>query len=43
VGNNLPSARELDYTVKELEECKANVIGTVFNFSAVETKRRYNY
>ena len=43
VGSDKLSARDLDYTVRELEACNANLIGTVFNFSAAENKRRYNY
>ena len=44
VGNDKLSARDLDYTVKELEACNANLIGTVFNFSAIESRRKYyNY
>ncbi|MBR2336741.1 MAG: polysaccharide biosynthesis tyrosine autokinase [Clostridia bacterium] len=43
VGSDKLSARDLDYTVKELEACNANLIGTVFNFSAAENKKRYNY
>lgn len=44
VGNDKLSARELEYTVRELEACDANLIGTVFNFSASESKRKYyNY
>ena len=43
VGSDRLSARDLDYTVKELEACNANLIGTVFNFSAAENKKRYNY
>ena len=43
VGSDKLSARDLDYTVQELESCNANLIGTVFNFSAAENKRHYNY
>ena len=43
VGSDKLSARDLDYTVNELEACNANLIGTVFNFSAAENKKRYNY
>lgn len=43
VGSDKLSARDLDYTVQELEACNANLIGTVFNFSAAENKRHYNY
>ena len=43
VGSDKLSARDVDYTVKELEACNANLIGTVFNFSASENKKRYNY
>ncbi len=43
VGSDKLSARDVDYTVKELEACNANLIGTVFNFSAAENKKRYNY
>ena len=44
VGNDKLSARDLDYTVRELESCDANLIGTVFNFSAMESRRHYyNY
>ena len=43
VGSDRLSARDIDYTVSELEACNANLIGTVFNFSAAENKKRYNY
>ncbi len=44
VGSDKLSARDLDYTVRELESCDANVIGTVFNFSTSESKKHYyNY
>ena len=43
VGNDRLSARDLDYTVRELELCNANLIGTVFNFSTAQNKRHYNY
>lgn len=44
VGSDKLSARDLDYTVRELEACNANLIGTVFNFSASESKKHYyNY
>lgn len=44
VGSDKLSSRDLEYTVAELEACNANLIGTVFNFSASESKRHYyNY
>ncbi|MBE5742082.1 MAG: polysaccharide biosynthesis tyrosine autokinase [Clostridiales bacterium] len=43
VGNDKLSARDLEYTVRELEACDANLIGTVFNFSAAQNKRHYSY
>ncbi|MBR2384864.1 MAG: polysaccharide biosynthesis tyrosine autokinase [Clostridia bacterium] len=43
VGSDKLSARDLDYTVRELEACNANLIGTVFNFCTSENKKRYNY
>ena len=43
VGSDKLSARDVDYAVRELETCNANLIGTVFNFSASENKRHYNY
>ena len=44
VGSDKLSARDVDYTVRELEACGANLIGTVFNFSASESKKHYyNY
>ena len=42
VGSDKLSARDIDYTVQELEACNANLIGTVFNFSAAENNRHYN-
>ncbi|MBQ7374006.1 MAG: polysaccharide biosynthesis tyrosine autokinase [Clostridia bacterium] len=44
VGSDKLSARDLDYTVRELESCDANVIGTVLNFTTSESKKHYyNY
>ena len=44
VSSDKLSARDIDNTVRELEICGANLIGTVFNFSANESKKHYyNY
>lgn len=42
VKNDNVSSRDLQYVISELENCKANCVGTVFNFSTVATSVKYN-
>ena len=43
VESGRTSAKELAYVVEELQTCKANVVGTVFNFSANTFGKEYYY
>ncbi len=42
VKNDRVNSRDLQYVTSELENCKANCVGTVFNFSSVATSVKYN-
>ncbi len=43
VGCDKVSSRDISSTIKDLDNCGANVVGTVFNFAAQERKNRYYY
>lgn len=43
VQNDKVSSRELAYVVNELNSCRANVIGTVLNFSSSPMQKKYYY
>ncbi len=43
VKSDVSSSRDIQYTVRELESCGANVLGTVFNFSTEQKKKKYYY